>query len=238
MPPSWRWREREERMATLIFWHHWLYVSVYRLNPPFSEYIAHLMVVCGLDWVTPMTLNTKRKRISIFLFLSLKGRPFVCTCFFVVPPENVHLCLQLLGGGGHSVNTFSSEKTQNHKYTSVSKKSFTQKSISTNLCYLKLNWGRPARNDDGIYLCSDLQGCIWNLPFYASFQLSLYCPFISTHLYSLHRWCRVAANKQGTRLNTHWKERLMSRFRHNEVDSVNCISWSRDETEWLVVTVQ
>lgn len=41
----------------------------------------------------------------------------------------------------HSANTFSGEKTQNHKYTSVSKKSFIQKkSITTNLCYLKLNW--------------------------------------------------------------------------------------------------
>lgn len=56
--------------------------------------------------------------------------PF-CTHFFLVPPENVHLCLhQEKKKEKHSANTFSGEKTQNHKYTSVSKKSFIQKNQS------------------------------------------------------------------------------------------------------------
>lgn len=55
-----------------------------------------------------------------------------------LPPENVHLCLHQKRK--QSANTLSGEKTQNRKYASVSRKSFIQKSISTNLCYLKLNW--------------------------------------------------------------------------------------------------
>lgn len=48
-----------------------------------------------------------------------------------------------------------------------------------------------------------------------------------------------SSEQTGSKTKYTLKGRLMSRFRHNEVDSVNCISvsWSRDKTEWLVVTV-